>query len=303
MTLNITRHTYLFLGIAVALTIAAIALIAVYGFHLGLDFTGGGLWEFSITEGNVAPADVAETIKPIVGEAQVTTVGPNEFLARFGTTDAETYKELRQTVVAKYPSFQEASFQSIGPSVSGKLRHNALYAIIFVLLAISLYIVFAFRKATKPVRPWAYGVATLTTLFHDVVIPAGMLAVLGHYGRVEVDTNFVVALLVVMGFSVHDTIVVFDRIRERLLRTTDHKDFKGIINASVSQTLSRSINTSLTLIFVLIALYVAGPTTLHYFVLTLLVGVTAGAYSSIFVASPLLLVLSRFGRGNPHARS
>ena len=131
---------------------------------------------------------------------------------------------------------------------------------------------------------------TLASLFHDVAIPAGMLAVLGHFGAIEIDGNFVVALLVVVGFSVHDTIVVFDRIRENLLLGRGRKEFGEVINESVNETLARSINTSLTLILVLLALYFVGPASLHYFVLTLLVGVTTGIYSSIFVASPLLYV-------------
>lgn len=302
--LDVVKYKTLFLSIAIGLTVAAIVCIGVFHLRLGLDFTGGGLWQFTISEETVNTADIAETLRPIVGESQVTTLGGSQFMVRFGATDASTYQKVREAIAQQYPSFQETSFSSVGPSVSGKLRRNALLAIIFVLLGISLYIMFAFRKATGPVRSWAYGIATMVTLLHDVAIPTGMLAVLGHYGRVEIDTNFIVALLVVMGFSVHDTIVVFDRIRENLLRTTDKRDFAGIINASVSQTLARSITTSLTLVLVLIALLVAGPPTLHYFVLTLLVGVAAGAYSSIFVASPLLQVIGRRGlSGNPQKRA
>ncbi len=304
MILNVTKYKAIYLGIAIILVAASLICLGLYRLHLGLDFTGGGLWQFSVTEPNATPADIAETLQPIVGDAQITTLSSGHFLARFGQTDASAYQQIRTAITTKYPSFQEVSFQSIGPSVSGKLRRNALLAIVFVLLFISIYIAFAFRKANGPVKPWAYGFATMVTLLHDVAIPAGMLAILGHYGRVEVDTNFIVALLVVMGFSVHDTIVVFDRIRENLMRSTDRRDFASIVNTSVSQTLARSINTSLTLVLVLVALYVAGPPVLHYFVLTLLVGVTAGAYSSIFVASPLLLLISRrAGQGGPQKRS
>jgi len=170
------------------------------------------------------------------------------------------------------------------------LRKNAITAIIFVILGISLYVAFAFRKVYQPVSSWVYGLITLLTLFHDVVIPAGLLALLGHYARIEIDSNFVVALLVVMGFSVHDTIVVFDRIRENLLLDRGKSVFAELVNRSINQTMARSINTSLTLIFVLLAIYFVGPASLHYFVLTLLVGVTTGIYSSIFVASPLLIL-------------
>ncbi len=157
-----------------------------------------------------------------------------------------------------------------------------------------MYIAFAFRKVSYPIKSWKYGIIALITLFHDVIIPAGLLAVLGWRLGIEVDTHFVVALLVVMGFSIHDTIVVFDRIRENLLLQKTHLDLPIIINNSINQAFVRSINTSLTLILVLLALFFFGPVTLKYFVLTVLVGTTVGTYSSIFVASPLLLLRSSY---------
>jgi preprotein translocase subunit SecF len=173
------------------------------------------------------------------------------------------------------------------------LRNNSIIAIILVLIGISLYIAFAFRKASRPISSWKYGWITLMTLFHDVAIPAGMLAILGHFMNVQLNSDIIVALLVVMGFSVHDTIVVFDRIRENLLNHRGKMPFATIVNDSVNQTLARSINTSLTLILVLLSLYFVGPADLKYFVLTLLVGVTTGIYSSIFIASPALVATSR----------
>jgi preprotein translocase subunit SecF len=158
-----------------------------------------------------------------------------------------------------------------------------------VILGISLYIAWAFRKVSAPVKSWKYGIVTLVSLFHDVSIPAGFIAILGKLKGVEIDTNFIVALLVVMGFSVHDTIVVFDRIRENLLLKRGSKvDLGAIVNFSVNETFVRSVNTSLTLILVLIAMLFFGPPSLFYFILTMLVGTVFGTYSSIFVASPLL---------------
>jgi preprotein translocase subunit SecF len=166
-----------------------------------------------------------------------------------------------------------------------------------VLFGISLYIAFAFRKVSKPVSSWKYGMVTLVTLFHDVIMPAGLLAVLGRFKGIEIDTNFIVALLVVMGFSVHDTIVVFDRIRENLTLARGKAVSLGdIINKSIRETFARSINTSLTLMIVLVALLVFGPPSLFYFILTILVGTLFGTYSSIFVASPLLYGFHRDGK-------
>ena len=191
-----------------------------------------------------------------------------------------------------WPSINELSFQSISPSVGASLLQNSLIAIVLVLIGISLYIAFAFRKASRPISSWKYGWITLLTLFHDVSIPAGLLAILGHFQGVQINSDSIVALLVVMGFSVHDTIVVFDRIRENVLNQRGKMPFAQIVNESVNQTMARSINTSLTLILVLLALYFMGPADLKYFVLTLLVGVITGIYSSIFIASPLLVAIS-----------
>jgi preprotein translocase subunit SecF len=158
-----------------------------------------------------------------------------------------------------------------------------------VLICISLYIAFVFRKTSFRIKSWKYGLITLLTLFHDVSIPTGFLAFLGWWRGIEIDVNFIVALLVVVGFSVHDTIVVFDRIRENLIVNREKRmSLAEIINYSVNETMARSINTSLTLIFVLVALIILGPPSLIYFALTILIGTVVGTYSSIFVASPLL---------------
>jgi len=187
------------------------------------------------------------------------------------------------------PEFEELRFETIGPTVGKTLQSKSLQAIVMVVLGISIYVTYAFRQASRPVASWKYGLATIFTLFHDVAIPLGVFAWLGEFKHVEVDVNFVTAMLVVMGFSVHDTIVVFDRIRENLMLNRGRTINLGqIINFSVKETLARSINTSLTLFLVLIALLMVGPSSLFYFILTILVGTIFGTYSSIFVASPLL---------------
>jgi preprotein translocase subunit SecF len=290
--MNFSRFRYFYLGLALVLMVAAIGVIATYGFRLGIDFTGGALWEVSI-EQPVTNERLASTLGTAIGDTVEVAVDASSghFLVRIGDASPEVYGKVRQIVSEQFGTYTEHSYQSIGPSVSGKLRTGAFLAIFMVLLLISLYIVFSFRKANGPVGGWAYGVATLLSLFHDVAIPAVVIGVLGHYGQVEVDTNFIVALLVIMGFSVHDTIVVFDRIRENV--GTMRGSFAEIVNASVRQTLARSLNTSFTLVLVLVALLILGPATLYYFVLILLIGVLTGAYSSIFVASPVLLTLAR----------
>ena len=212
-------------------------------------------------------------------------------------TDKERQEHL-EALRAKYgiDKVQDIDFSSISPSVSEEIKNKALMAIMLVIFGISLYIAFVFRKVSRPVSSWKYGIVTLITLFHDVIIPAGVFAALSYFMGATLDVNFIVALLVVMGFSVHDTIVVFDRIRENLQRIKG-KHFAEIVNTSINETIRRSVNTSLTLIVVLIALYFLGPVSLKYFVLTMLIGTTAGTYSSIFVASPLLVLWQKFSGG------
>ena len=189
----------------------------------------------------------------------------------------------------KYEGMIEEQFTSIGPVIGRELKGQAAVQLILVSLGIIFYIAYAFRKVTRPVSSWRFGVAAIVALVHDLLIVIGVFAILGHYRGVEVDSLFVTALLTVLGFSVHDTIVVFDRIRENL-RIRAGANLFEIINNSINQTLIRSLNTSLTVVFVLAALFLFGGESIHYFVLALLIGIVAGTYSSIFIASPILYV-------------
>jgi preprotein translocase subunit SecF len=294
--LNIVGHKKIWFTLSIILVGIAVIAIAVFGFKESAELKGGTLWEFKAPAQNLSITDVQnELVNNLhIADAQVNLDNGNQsFLVRFGSISESAHQQYITELTSAWPSFQELSFQSISASVGTNLRNNAIIAILLVLVGISLYIAFAFRKASRPISSWKYGWITLLTLFHDVAIPAGMLAILGHFMNIQIDSDIIVALLVVMGFSVHDTIVVFDRIRENLLNHRGKMPFATIVNDSVNQTLARSINTSLTLILVLLSLYFVGPADLKYFVLTLLVGVTTGIYSSIFIASPALVVTSR----------
>jgi preprotein translocase subunit SecF len=293
--LNIVGHKKIWFTISIILVGIAVLAIAMYGFQESAELKGGTLWEFKVPGQTLSASDVQNEFTSVlnVSGAEVNVdPGDQSFLVIFNSVDEATHQQYLNELTIAWPSFQELSFQSISPSVGTNLRNDSIIAIILVLIGISLYIAFAFRKASRPISSWKYGWITLITLFHDVAIPAGMLAILGHFKNVQIDSDSIVALLVVMGFSVHDTIVVFDRIRENLLNHRGKVPFSTIINDSVNQTLARSINTSLTLILVLLALFFVGPADLQYFVLTLLVGVTTGIYSSIFIASPALVLVS-----------
>jgi preprotein translocase subunit SecF len=200
----------------------------------------------------------------------------------------------RAALEKDFGTAEELDYETIGPAIGNELRGKATWAFLAVLLTISLYIAFAFRHVSRPISSWKYGFVTLGTLFHDALIPLGLVAYLGYAQGVEINTNIVVAILVIIGFSVHDTIVVFDRIRENL-RTEKASSFSfdALVNRSMNQTMIRSINTSLTLVLTLTALLLLGSANLFYFVLTILVGVVIGTYSSIFIASPLLTLWNR----------
>lgn len=187
----------------------------------------------------------------------------------------------------------EDSFEMVGPSVSSQLRQRSIWAIILVCLGILAYIAYAFRVVTRPVASWKYGALAIIAMLHDVLLVVGVFAFLGHYFGVEVDTAFVMAVLTILGFSVHDTIVVYDRIREKLLHRAS-QSFEEVVDAGLNQTLARSINTTVTVLITLFAMYYFGGASIHNFVLALLIGFITGAYSSIFIASPLLVYVERW---------
>ncbi|MCX7589441.1 MAG: protein translocase subunit SecF [bacterium] len=295
--INIIGNKKIFLFISGILVVGAIICIILFGLKQGIDFSGGSFLKFYFKDDKPKIEQLEnlfiETLN--IKDLKITyDFQNNYYFVRMPNLTNDDYQKINNVLKQKFSSYEELSFQSIGPSIGASIKQRAYIAIILVLIGISLYIAFAFRKVYVPVSSWKYGFVTLITLFHDVVIPTGMLALLGKTQGIEIDSNFVVALLVVMGFSVHDTIVVFDRIRENILNLKNKLNFEEIVNYSVNQTLARSINTSLTLVLVLIALYFWGPLTLKYFILTLLVGTIVGTYSSIFVASPLLVIWQKF---------
>jgi preprotein translocase subunit SecF len=275
--------------------LAGAGCLLAFGLRPGIDFTSGSLWQIQVP--GISVEDFRQFMGQDLGMGEVNVLS-DEGGSVFTVTLRELSNEERMDVLAKLKAkfgegVVEQDFSSISPTVSKELTTKAWWAIGLVLLGISLYVAFAFRKVSQPVSSWKYGLITLLSLAHDVLIPAGLFAVLGAYRGVAVDINFMVALLVVMGFSVHDTIVVFDRVRENLTKWGDRIGLEELIDKSITQTIVRSINTSLTLFIVLVALYIWGPINLKFFVLAILVGTIAGAYSSIFVASPMLLFVNR----------
>ncbi len=188
----------------------------------------------------------------------------------------------------KESAITENRFDSIGPVIGEELKTKSIWAMIIVLIAIVLYIAYVFRKVSKPVESWKYGISAIAALAHDIIIIMGVFSVLGYFLGVEIDSFFISAILTILGFSVNDTIVTFDRIRENLHKKQD-LTFKELINLSINETLTRSLNTSLTTFMVLLSVFVFGGETIKFFILALMLGIIIGTYSSIFIASPLLL--------------
>src|SRR3989344_180541 len=286
---RIRKFSYIFSIILVATSVISLAF---YGLKFGIDFTGGSLIEIQYSSRpdiNI----VRQKMEALnLGQVVVQPAGDAGFSIR--TRELSTDERQKITIeLSKLGEIKDSSANTIGPTIGQELRSRSIWAMILVLVAIILYIAFAFRKVSLPVSSWFYGIFAVIALFHDVFIPLGVFSLLGHFKGVEVDTLFVTAILTVLGFSVHDTIVVFDRIRENLT-LAKKETFEETVGRSLSQTLTRSINTSLTVLIVLVALFFLGAETTKYFALALIIGIVAGTYSSIFIASPLLVTWNTY---------
>ncbi|HEV8601173.1 MAG TPA: protein translocase subunit SecF [Patescibacteria group bacterium] len=288
--INIIKHYKFWFLVSGILALAGVISLAIYGLNLGVDFKGGTLTQVKFEAGLPANSEIQEILNHNgFNDVIIQPAGDKSVMIRTGVQDKEQHDKMLKALSDKFGKTEEEQFTSIGPVVGKELRSQALLQLFLVSLGIIFYIAYAFRKVSKPVSSWRFGVSAIVALLHDLLIVVGAFSILGHFAGVQIDSLFVTALLTVLGFSVHDTIVVFDRIRENL-RLRAGQSLSEIINSSINQTLIRSINTSLTVIFVLTALLLFGGETIRYFVLALLIGIIAGTYSSIFIASPLLLV-------------
>ncbi len=285
---NFTKYStiyYIFSGI---LIIAAIASLIIFGLKFGIEFTGGSNMEIDFTEQRPVNEEISKVLSSFnLGEIVIQPTGEKGAILKFKGIDEETHQKVLAEI-NKLSPVQEKSFQFIGPSIGQELKNKTQISIVLALLAITLYIAFAFRKVSRPVTSWKYGITSLIALFHDILIPLGVFSILGKFYNVEITIPIVAAMLTIIGFSVHDTIVIFDRIRENILRR-GMDSFDEIVDISLNQTLGRSINTTITTLFVMVSIFFFGGETLKYFSLMLIIGITAGVYSSIFIAGPLLV--------------
>lgn len=291
MKLPIIKNRNIWFVCSGILIAAGILALIVWPPKFGVDFTGGSFLEARY-DGSRPDVEVVreELAKEGYGEVTVQPVGDAGLLIRLPHLDEPQHQKLLASLKEKTGSFTELRFEAIGPTVGDELRRKALLSVALVLVGIGLYVAYAFRKVSRPVTSWNYGLITLlVALTHDVLLPVAAFSLLGRFLGAEVNSGIVAAVLTILGFSVHDTIVVFDRIRENLLKVGG--DFEDVVERSVNETLARSVNTSLTALFPLIAIVIFGGETIRYFAVTLMIGLVAGTYSSIFLASPLLVVL------------
>lgn len=290
----VIRYKKLFISISAVLVALSLASIFIFGLRPGIDFKGGSSLELSYTGER---PDIA-TLQNVFtnsgfGDASVQPFGADGVLIKTRTlSDADRQTLVTTATVGGTYQVEQKSFTTIGPSVGTEMKRKAIASIILVLLAIVFFVAYAFRKVSAPVSSWRYGLVVITALAHDIIIPTGIYALLGYTMGVEVDTLFIVALLTTLGLSVSDTIVVFDRIRENL-RLTPHKPFDQLVGESLSQTAVRSINTSVVVLFMVLALVFFGPQSTQLFSIVLAIGMFFGIYSSIFLASPLLVVIEK----------
>lgn len=292
--MNLLRWTKFFFTFSGVVSLVAIAALVIFGLRPGIDFKGGTITELEFRQEYDIATVRQQLVEQGIGNFQAQPSGGNAVLIKTEALEKEKHDQVLEALRSSVGEFEEKRFESIGPVIGQELTRNAFYQLVLVSLGIVLYIAYAFRKVQRPITPIKFGVTAVIALVHDLLVVLGVFAILGHYFGVEVDSMFVTAMLTVLGFSVHDTIVVFDRIRENLkVHAGNSLDF--IINHSISQTIVRSLNTSLTVLFVLLALLLFGGETIRYFVLALLIGIAVGTYSSIFVASPLLVAWHRWG--------
>lgn len=280
------KYFYLLSGTLMLLSVIA---LSIWGLKYGLDFTGGTLMEVKNEKSELKSDEIKSAILEVgVEDAVITPTQDNSFLIRYANSNDEKNQEVLGKLREKFPDIQNTRLDYIGPSISSELKTKAIWALLVAVIGIALYIAYAFRKVSRPVESWKYGIGAVVALVHDVMITVGLFAMFGHFFNIEVDSTFIAALLTILGFSVHDTIVVYDRTRENLLRSGGEK-FDDIVNKSLNETMARSINTSLTVIITLLAIFLFGGQSIKNFTLALLIGISFGTYSSIFVASSLIV--------------
>ncbi len=288
--------------VSMGLTLGAIVLFLIFGLNFGVDFRGGSIVELEFSNEKPPVADVQAYLEKGLSlhDFSFNEVGEMGLVIRSGNLSEEDHQQLLNILKEKYSdqTIEEKRFDSVGPIVGQELKDMSVRGIIIALLVIIMYIAYVFRKMSVVLSSWAMSVSAMVALAHDIIIPIGVFSWLGYFYNVEISAVFVAALLTILGYSVSDTVVIFDRVRENVIRNRLREDFGKVVHKSIFQTLTRSLNTTFTTLLSLIAIYLFGGESLRYFALALIIGIFLGAYSSIFVASPLLVWWSGWTKKN-----
>lgn len=298
MNIPFVKYAKYLLAVSAVVTLVSLASLFKWGLKPGIDFTGGSLMEVSFSQTRPDNQEIEKSFAKFGHQnIVIQKTGEKGLIVRTAFLNENEHQTLlaglRSQFETKGNILSEDQFQTIGAAVSKQLRQRTVWAVILVNLSIIAFVAYAFRKVSQPVASWKYGVTAIIAAVHDVLLVVGVFAFLGHYSNVEVDIGFVVALLTILGYSVQDTIVVYDRIRENLTYRRN-VTFRQMVDIGLNETLMRSINTTLITMIPLLALYFLGGITIKNFSLALLVGIASAAYSSIFVATPLLAYVDQW---------
>ena len=290
--MNITKNRQTWFTISIGLVAASILAILFLGFRLGLDFIGGARWDLTFDEPTTKTevSTFFDQQSVLTKDVQIQTTGDeNRYLITIQDLDDKSIQAIKADMTSQVGAYEEAAYRKVDATIGQSFKKKAFYAIIAALIGIILFVAFAFRKIPESINPWRFGGVAILALFHDIIIVTGIFVLLGFFFQVELDLPFITALLATLGFSVNDTIVILDRVRENIRLQKASETFEDTIEKSVQQTLMRSLNTSVSTLLPLIALLLFGAESIFFFVLALTIGILIGTYSSIFLAAPMLV--------------
>ncbi len=297
--MQIIKYKKFYILFSLLLLVPGVISLAVFKLNLSVDFTGGSVFKYEIKTENQNNIVIENTLKSIFKDKEVVVESvmydqSNIIVFRTKSVTSQKNDEIRTELSTKLNYLSQISFETVGPSVGKETTRKAFLSVFIASFGILLYIAYAFRNVPKPYSSFRFGVSAIIAMLHDAFVVLGIFSLLGHFLKVEIDALFITAILTVIGFSVHDTIVVFDRIRENLNKLPKSWKFSEVVNYSIVETLNRSMATSLTVITTLLALFILGGSSIRYFVLALLIGIISGTYSSIFTAAPILVYWEEF---------
>ncbi len=283
----------IYFGISLAILIPGLISLILFGLKLSIDFTGGSVSEYKFKD-PVRAEEVIEIFKETdAGFESIQSSGDKSYIVKTKPLSNQKNDEIKQKMSQKFTDATQDSFETVGPSVGKETAVSAVSSVAIASLAILLYIAYSFRSIPKPYSSFRFGASAIVAVLHDAFVVLGVFSILGKTEGVEINSLFITALLTVIGFSVHDTIVVFDRIRENLSKLRG-QTFDQVVNYSLNETLNRSLKTSLTVVFTLFAMLLLGGESIRWFVFALLIGIVSGTFSSIFNAAPILAVWENF---------